>query len=116
MVQKTVIPERKTLAEVAAAESRRLINDPNLLSMGIGLKFVKGKPRLSAALQYYVREKASSHDLEKLGTTMIPGEVGGYPTDVIQVEIFRTLACPPDNPLADQRMLVRPLRIDGAGR
>lgn len=103
MVQKTVIPERKTLAEVAAAESRRLINDPNLLSMGIGLKFVKGKPRLSAALQYYVREKASSHDLKKLGTAMIPGEVGGYPTDVIQVEIFRTLACPPDNPPTGNR-------------
>src|SRR4051812_45446498 len=103
MLQKTAISERKTLAEVAAAESRRLVNDPNLLSMGIGLKFVKGKPKLSAALQYYVRRKASSDEIEQLGTTMIPGEVGGYPTDVIQVEIFRTLACPPDNPPTGDR-------------
>lgn len=103
MLQKTTIPARKTLAEVAAAESKRLANDPNFLSMGIGLKFVKGKPKLSTALQYYVRRKASRDEIEKLGTAMIPGEVGGYLTDVIQVEIFRTAACPPNNPPTGDR-------------
>lgn len=94
MLQKPTCLNRKPLAEVAAEESKRLANDPNFLSMGIGLKIVDGKPQLSAALQYYVRTKAPRDGLEKLRTTMIPSEVGGYPTDVIQVEISRTLACP----------------------
>lgn len=90
----TNIPDRKLLVEVADDEARRLADDPNFLSMGIGLKFVKGKPQLSAALQYYVRAKAPAEELEQLGTAMIPGEVGGYPTDVIQVVIDEELACP----------------------
>jgi hypothetical protein len=103
MRQQTKIPARKTLAEVAAEESKRLANDPNFLSMGVGLKFVKGKPKLSAALQYYVRAKVSRDEFEKLGTAMIPEEVGGYPTDVIQVQIRRTLACPSQNPPTGDR-------------
>lgn len=103
MSLKTTSPDRKTLAEVAAEESRRLADDPNFLSIGIGLKLVKGKPQLSAALQYYVRAKASSDALDKLGTAMIPNQAGGYPTDVIQVEIARTLACPPQNPPTGDR-------------
>jgi hypothetical protein len=100
---KASIPERRSLSEVAAAESRRLADDPNVVSMGIGLKFVKGKPQLSAALQYYVRAKVPMGELEKLGTAKIPGEIGGYPTDVIQVRIRRTLACPPSNPPTGDR-------------
>jgi hypothetical protein len=98
MRDKPTYSNRTTLAKVAAEESKRLADDPNFLTMGVGLKLVKGKPQLSAALQYYVRTKALSDDLEKLGTTMIPHEVGGYSTDVIQVEISRMLACPPQNP------------------
>ena len=97
MSNNSTYSDRKTLAEVAAEESKRLADDPNFLTMGLGLKHVKGKPQLTAALQYYVRAKASSDELEKLGTKMIPYEVGGYPTDVIQIEIARTLACPGQN-------------------
>jgi len=103
MQQQTKIPERKSLAEVAAQESKRLANDPNFLSIGIGLKFVKGKPQLSAALQYYVRAKVSGDEVAKLGTEMIPEEVDGYPTDVIQMKIRRMLACPPQNPPTGDR-------------
>jgi hypothetical protein len=95
---KTSIPERRPLSEVAAAESRRLANDPNVISMGVGLKFVKGKPQLTAAIQYFVRAKVALDELPKLGTARIPEEAGGYPTDVIQVQIHKTLACPPSNP------------------
>ncbi|MDF9749202.1 hypothetical protein [Arthrobacter sp. ES3-54] len=103
MPQETPSPNRKPLVDVAAEESRRLADDPNFLSMGVGLKLVRGEPQLSAALQYYVRAKAARGELEKLGTTMIPTEVGGYPTDVIQVEIAQTLTCPPQNPPTGDR-------------
>lgn len=103
MQEQTKIPARKSLADVAAEESKRLATDPNFLSMGIGLKFVKGKPQLSAALQYYVRAKVARDEVEKLGTELIPEEVGGYPTDVIQVQIRRMLACPPQNPPTGDR-------------
>lgn len=94
MEQKATIPARKPLREVAAEEARRLAGDPNFYSIGVGLKFVEGRPQMSAALQYYVRAKAPAERLKELGTEPIPAEVGGYPTDVIQVEIHRMLTCP----------------------
>ncbi|HEY0371846.1 MAG TPA: hypothetical protein VGD79_07575 [Thermoanaerobaculia bacterium] len=103
MATKATIPARKPLSEVAAEEATRLAYDPNFFSMGVGLKFVKGKPQLSAALQYYVRAKLPADQLKKLGSEPIPEEVGGYPTDVIQVQIHRPLACPSSNPPTGDR-------------
>ena len=41
----------KTLVEVAEAERKRLADDPNIVSIGYGLKFVGGKPQMRAALR-----------------------------------------------------------------
>ncbi len=51
----TTKKKRLPLDHTAAAEGRRLVADPNIVSVGFGLKFVGGKPTMEAALHYYVR-------------------------------------------------------------
>lgn len=88
-------PNRRPLVDLAASEARRLQSDPNVACVGIGLKFVKGKPTLEAALQYYVRTKLPSDaEIRKLGSEPVPRELEGYKTDVIQWTIDRPAACP----------------------
>ena len=87
---------RRPLGEVAASEAQRLAADPNIVCVGFGLKFVKGRPTMEAVLQYYVRAKGSRGQLRKLKTSAVPKAVGGYRTDVIQLVIQRKMACPGD--------------------
>ena len=97
-MQQPTTPQRKPLSEVAVNEGQRLANDPNVVAIGYGLKFVKGRPTLEAALQYYVCAKVSNDDeIRKLGTYKVPTDVEGYRTDVIQLVIDRKTACPGDN-------------------
>jgi hypothetical protein len=49
--------KRLPIDHTAAAEGRRLAADPNIVSVGFGLKFVGGKPTMEVALHYYVHEK-----------------------------------------------------------
>lgn len=87
--------KREPLAAVAAAEARRWAADPNVACVGIGLKFVEGKPTLQAALQYHVRAKLPDEAaIRNAGSAPVPGEVGGYLTDVIERGIDRPAACP----------------------
>ena len=90
--------QRPKLEEVAAAESRRLANDPNILCVGYGLKQSQGRATLVAALQYYVRSKlASADEIRRLGSEPVAGDVAGYKTDVIAATIARPAACPDSN-------------------
>lgn len=87
--------KRATLEEVAAAEARRLANDPNIVGVGYGLKHTGGRATLTAALQYHVRTKLDSADaIRRLGSEPIAADVGGYKTDVLPREIARASACP----------------------
>ena len=73
-MQQPTQPQRRPLSEVAAAEARRLAADPNVLSVGFGLKFVNGRPTLEAVLQYYVLTKVSSAaQLRRLKTEVAKG-------------------------------------------
>ena len=54
----TTKKKRLPLDHTAAAEGRRLAADPNIVSVGFGLKFVGGKPTMQVALHYYVRREA----------------------------------------------------------
>jgi hypothetical protein len=85
----------RPLAEAAANEARRLQADPNVACVGFGLKFVKGRPTMQAALQYHVRRKlAGDRDIKAIGSEPIPAEVDGYPTDVVQWSPGRAVDCP----------------------
>lgn len=97
-------PYEKTLVEVAEAERKRLADDPNIASIGYGLKFVGGKPQMRAALQYHVRRKITDEkEMAEIGTQRIPEKVEGYETDVLVVEIGREAACPGSNSPTGER-------------
>ena len=44
----TTKKKRLPLDHTAAAEGRRLVADPNIVSVGFGLKFVGGKPTMQS--------------------------------------------------------------------
>lgn len=86
---------RRPLHEVAMAEGQRLVSDPNIVSVGVGLKVVGGKPTMVAALHYYVREKLVETDtITHRGSELVQREVEGYKTDVLPLTIARATACP----------------------
>lgn len=88
-------PGTPALADVAAAESRRLADDPNIVCVGVGLKHVAGKPHMVAALRYHVRTKhGSAAEVRAAGSDLVPAEVGGYPTDVAEWKLWRIAAGP----------------------
>lgn len=89
----------RPLAEVAAAEAARRQGDGNVVCVGFGLKHVKGRPTLQAALQYHVRRKLSSdEEIHAIGSEHIPTEVDGYATDVLPWSLDKALACPDSKP------------------
>ena len=88
-------PDRAPLAEIATSETQRLARDPNVALVGIGLKFVGGRPMLEAALQYHVRTKlASEEEIRGAGSEPVPREIAGYKTDVLEWVMTRRAACP----------------------
>src|SRR5688572_9511720 len=103
-MDKPTVPQRKPLSEVARYEAKRLAGHPSVECVGISLKFVKGRPRIEASLQYHVREKLTSDaDISARGTQRIPPEVEGYKTDVIVWTADRRAACPGGNPPTGDR-------------
>jgi hypothetical protein len=94
----------KTLVEVAAEETQRCAEDPNIAAVGFGLKFVGGKPQIRAALQYHVlRKLGGDKDIAAAGSSRVPDRVGGYETDVLEVEIGRPATCPGSNSPTGER-------------
>lgn len=89
---------------MAYAESQRLAADPNIVSVGVGLKLVGGKPTMVASLHYYVWEKLTGADeIRERGSEHIQNEVGGYKTDVVQMRSSRRLNCPTNKRPTGQR-------------
>ncbi len=85
----------RPLSQVAIVEAKRCQADPNIACIGFGLKFVKGRPTLQAALQYYVRRKLTAEDeIRAIGSEPVPATVDGYTTDVLPWVPDRALACP----------------------
>ncbi|KAH8598653.1 hypothetical protein B0O99DRAFT_738840 [Bisporella sp. PMI_857] len=95
---------RRPLRDVAYAESQRLASDPNIVSVGVGLKLVGGKPTMAASLHYYVWEKLTVADeIRERGSERIQNEVGGYKTDLVQMRSSRRLNCPTNKRPIGQR-------------
>jgi hypothetical protein len=94
----------RTLSAVAVAEAERCRQDPNIVAVGFGLKFAKGRPTMQVALHYYVRQKLSSEDeIRALGSEPVPVDIDGYATDVVQWMPDRALACPePEVPTGER--------------
>lgn len=94
----------RPLAEAAVAETGRRQGDGNVVCVGFGLKYVKGRPTMQAALQYHVRRKlASDEEIHAAGSERIPAEVDGYPTDVLTWSLDKALACPDSKPPTGER-------------
>ncbi|MEP6649482.1 MAG: hypothetical protein ABJA74_06150, partial [Lapillicoccus sp.] len=84
--------DRRPLVEVADAESLRLTVDPNVESVGFGLRRRRGTIEYEVCILYVVRQKLADHDeIRARGSEPIAAEVGGYATDVRQSEVFRAV-------------------------
>ncbi|KAK0622689.1 hypothetical protein B0T14DRAFT_514281 [Immersiella caudata] len=95
---------RRPIDEVAAAEGERLASDPNVVSVGIGLKIVAGKATMETALHYYVRQKLPELDaIRQHGSNPVPLEAGGYKTDVLPLTLARATDCPSQRTPTGQR-------------
>jgi hypothetical protein len=66
-----------------------LLDERNILGVGVGRKISNGKGTNDYAIRVYVRCKLPR---SRLGTHAIPESIGGIPTDVIETAPFRALA------------------------
>ena len=86
MSVENVPAEPRTIADVAFAEGRRLAGDPNILTVGHGVKLRGGHVVGGQSLIFFVREKFGSRaDVGERGSALVPPAVDGYPTDVVAV-------------------------------
>jgi hypothetical protein len=98
---------RRRIVEVARAEQARRADDPNIVTVGYGLKEVGGRVTYTAALKYHVRRKIERpEDIAAEGSTPVPSQVEGIPTDVVVAVVDRPDEAPTgdrgsrkDNPL-----------------
>lgn len=76
----------KKLTELAFEQGQRLAADPNIISVGYGPKLRAGTPVAGKSLVFFVRRKVDGHGaLAELATWMIPTDIDGIPTDVIEL-------------------------------
>lgn len=61
-------------------------SDPNVVGVGIGRKEIRGQPTGELALKFYVRQKL--HPLLVRAGQVIPPDVEGVPTDIIEAGEF----------------------------
>lgn len=88
-------PPRPRIADVARAEQARRADDPNIVTVGYGLKEVGGSVTFAAALKYHVRRKLErAEDIAAEGSEPVPAEVEGIPTDVVVAVVDRPDAAP----------------------
>jgi len=69
--------------EVKETHETALMDDPNVIGVGVGLRFVEGKPTDEVALIIMVRRKLPETLLEE--GEMLPAELDGVPVDVQEV-------------------------------
>lgn len=80
----------KETAEPLAAFAARPDPSHNVVGVGIGLKFVKGKAAGSHSLRFYVERKLPARAIPK--EFMLPARIGKVATDVIETGAFRAFA------------------------
>ena len=68
-------------------------DDPNIETIGFGLRQREGEFAGERAIVFYVRKKyASERQIRAAGSSPIPGEIEGYPTDVQPFVVRRAQA------------------------
>ena len=80
----------KETAEPLAAFAARPNPSHNVVGIGIGLKFVKGKATGNHSIRFYVERKLPDRAIPK--EFMLPARIGKVPTDVIETGAFRAFA------------------------
>lgn len=90
-----------SLRQFIRTKGANYLEDPNITSIGVGLKVVNGKSTGGISIQFTVGEKAAPEALESLSTTPIPKSIlidgVSVPTDVIERDYrpsFRAVAEP----------------------
>ncbi|MFB0566947.1 MAG: hypothetical protein ACETWK_14885 [Candidatus Aminicenantaceae bacterium] len=72
------------IKKVAAKARQALAGDPNVISVGYGIKLIKGRPVRKWSIIVGVREKLKTDkEIEARGSKRIPKEFEGVPTDVV---------------------------------
>ena len=75
----------KTTLDVKKAFEKRLLKIRNVVGTAVGRKFVNGLPTEEPAVLVFVERKISTRGLSKLSADIIPDNLDGVVTDVIEV-------------------------------
>lgn len=63
------------------------IDEPNIVSIGPGIKILKGKPLVDTlCIQFFVDRKISKGECEARGWKIIPEQIDNFPTDVESIQ------------------------------
>ncbi|MCZ7663198.1 MAG: hypothetical protein M5U22_09865 [Thermoleophilia bacterium] len=82
------------IQRVVEEEARRLYDDPNVAGVGFGIKRRGGQIAEGLCVRYIVHKKIpDAEGIEAVGSSVLPVEVEGFPTDVVEIE----RAVPHDN-------------------
>jgi endonuclease G len=107
-------PSMEQLKNFVRTRGAEFLKDPNISSVGIGYKIKNGERTDQLAIQFTVREKASSPDvLEDLGTTRIPETVTigntTVPTDIVKREFTVEYRVVPEATTSDRKTRLDPI-------
>jgi hypothetical protein len=82
---------KSRLAHVITAQAvSRGATDPNIVGIGVGLRFVEGRPFPQLVLKVFVAKKFAPSKVP--GAAMVPESVNGFPTDVHEFGRIRAQA------------------------
>ncbi|MBK8922379.1 MAG: hypothetical protein IPM81_12890 [Saprospirales bacterium] len=85
--------KRAALQQLLKRLAAEYANDPNIQTIGYGLKYSGGKLKMDRVIIFFVRHKyASPREIESVGSTFIPSEIEGFPTDVQVFDVRRAAA------------------------
>jgi len=74
---------------------KKIFRKKNVVGLGFGKKFIKGKPTEQDCVQIYVTRKISLHNLKK--KDRVPKKIKGVITDCIEVGEIKILSSPSEN-------------------
>jgi endonuclease G, mitochondrial len=93
------------------------LRDPNISSVGIGYKQVKGKATKEIAIQFTVNEKRAQPELEALNTQLIPETIlvdgVSVPTDVLERTYalgYKILPAEREGVASDRKVRIDPIK------
>lgn len=98
------------LRDFVRSQAKAFLKDPNITSIGVGYKSVRGVPTKQLSVQFTVRSKVGENQIEALGSAMIPKSltVDGVeiPTDVLEREYHPTfeIVAPEGKDIRKQRL------------